>query len=203
MDLPVLIEQCAPAVHPVTMHAIVEQESAGNPYAIGVNDSRARLTQQPATQKEAITVAKALLAEGYNIDMGLGQINSANMDWLDVTVAELFDPCSNLQAAARVLTENYQRALGDHKAGQEALKAALSMYNTGDATSGFSNGYVGEVINHATTVYQVPALTKSPTQQRNLAQQIHTIASSSSAASAEWDVYGDLTATTNQDWKVF
>lgn len=144
LSLPLLIQTCAPDVAPRTMAAIVQVESASNPYAIGINGG-ARLLRQPRTRNEAISTARQLLAQGRNIDMGLGQINSGNMRWLSLSIEDAFDPCKNLAAASRVLTTNYRSVVRSSTSSQHALRTALSMYNTGDQTRGFRNGYVRRI----------------------------------------------------------
>jgi len=141
MTLSSMLSQCAPEVAPSTLAAIVSVESGGNPYAIGVN--RGRQVRQPTSAAEAVAVAKGLLARGANIDLGLGQINSSNLKWLSLSVEAAFDPCSNLAAAARVLTGNYRRAVS--LGIQSPLGAALSAYNTGSMQRGYRNGYVAKV----------------------------------------------------------
>lgn len=136
-----MLSQCAPEVAPSTLAAIVSVESGGNPYAIGVN--RGRQVRQPTSAAEAVEVAKSLLARGANIDLGLGQINSSNLKWLSLSVEAAFNPCSNLAAAARVLTGNYRRAVA--LGIQSPLGAALSAYNTGSMQRGYRNGYVAKV----------------------------------------------------------
>lgn len=141
-SLAALLAQCAPQVSPDTMTAIVMTESKGNPWAIGVNGAGA--VKQPSSKAEAIRVARDLILRGKNIDMGLGQINSANLSWLKLSVEQVFDPCTNLRAGAFVLTDNYRRAV---RGGEERpLHAALSAYNTGSFTRGLRNGYVAKVM---------------------------------------------------------
>lgn len=159
IDLLALVESCAPSVHPATMVAIVSHESSRNPYAIGINDGSA-LSRQPRDREEAIAMAQTLLDQNRNFDSGLGQINSENMEWLGLSVADLFDPCTNLEAAATVLEECYGRAVKRFEAGQAALQAALSCYNTGTFHRGFENGYVAKVTGQvaAASAPTVPAL---------------------------------------------
>lgn len=139
-----LAQACAPNIHPVTLAAVVRQESGGNPYAIGVNRGAARLKRQPANASEAIATATWLKDQGHDFDGGLAQINVRNLGWLGLSIADLFDPCKNLQAAQAVLTDCYSRASRSRES-QAALHAALSCYNTGTFTRGFSNGYVAKV----------------------------------------------------------
>jgi type IV secretion system protein VirB1 len=148
IDLPALAQQCAPTVAYTTLAAVVTHESKVNPFQIGINGG-ARLSRVPETKEEAIEIAKKLLGMGMNIDMGLSQINSANLPKLGLTVEQVFDPCTNLQAGATVLHWCYGPAAKKYGAGQVALQAALSCYNTGNFMRGLANGYVASVYKNA------------------------------------------------------
>lgn len=150
-----LAAMCAPNVDVTTLSAVVHQESRANVYAIGVN-SDYTLPRQPQNLDEAIEMAQWLLDNGYNFDAGLGQINSANFEWLGMNIPDLFDPCKNLRGAATVLTDCYSRASERVGEGQEAIRAALSCYNTGNFSKGFRNGYVQKVA--ANVGVAIPAL---------------------------------------------
>ena len=151
MDFLALAQECAPWVAPQTMAAIVKTESAFRPLAIGVNGG-AKLARQPGNKEEAVVTAKWLISNGYNIDMGLGQVNSSNLARTGLTVEDAFEPCKNVAVAATILHENYKVAQGKVQGEQAALQAALSAYNTGSFSKGFSNGYVQKVVNNAATV---------------------------------------------------
>lgn len=140
-----LLEQCAPQVAPVTMAAIMRVESAGNPWALNVNGRRP-LTRQPGSRDEAVRWARTFVAAGYSVDMGLMQVNSGNLPRLNMTVEQVFEPCNNLAAGARILAAFYGGAARQWGEGQQALQAALSAYNTGNHQGGFRNGYVGKVV---------------------------------------------------------
>lgn len=144
VDLPALAQQCAPTIAYQTVQAVVMHESGTRPFAIGINGG-ARITRQPQTKKEAVETARTLINMGLSIDMGLGQINSANLPRLGLTVEQIFDPCTNLRAAETILRGCYDPAAARLGHGQPALQAALSCYNTGNTHSGISNGYVGKV----------------------------------------------------------
>lgn len=141
-----LASQCAPSVAPETVLAIIQTESSGDPFAFNVNGGR-----QPAPQgnaADAAVIARRYVAAGYSVDLGLGQVNSRNMRWLGLTWKTVFDPCTNVAALGRVLTSNYNAvSAGRHP--QNALRVALSMYNTGSLTRGFRNGYVAKVERNA------------------------------------------------------
>lgn len=145
-----------PNVHPVTIEAIIAVESGGNPLAINVNGVRLQ-PPHPRTAAEAVATAEKFIAAGYTVDMGLMQVNSANLAGLGSTVAEQFEPgsCANIRLGATILSAAYERALTMVASEQPALRIALSYYNTGNATRGFANGYVARYYGHQLSV---PAL---------------------------------------------
>lgn len=155
-ELAALALACAPNIHPVTLDALIRHESGARQYAIGVNRKGKALPQQPHDLEAASQAAEKLIAESIDFDAGLGQINVRNWDWLGLSSTTVFDPCRNLAAAQTVLSDCYARALKDHQDQQQALRAALSCYNTGDFHRGFANGYVGKVL--AQAGIRVPAL---------------------------------------------
>lgn len=158
IDLPALYAECTPAVHPVTMTAIVRVESGGRPLAMHVNGLPERLQPRPATLDEAAQAAEAWIVRGAAVDLGLGQVNSRNLPALGLTVREALDPCANLHAAAQILAAGYLGAVHLVGEGQRALRMSLSAYNTGTYTRGFANGYVARYLGG----YTVPPLAGPP-----------------------------------------
>lgn len=154
-EFAMIAAMCAPAIHPTTLSAVVTQESRGNIYAIGINGDY-KLPRQPQSLEEAIATAEELKSAGHNFDAGLGQINIKNLEWLGMSISDLFDPCENLKGAQTVLLDCYERAVPRYGEGQGALQAALSCYNTGNFQRGFSNGYVQKVASHVGVA--VPAI---------------------------------------------
>lgn len=166
-DMGSLLKACAPNVHPKTMGSIVANESDGNPYAIFDNGlaslprhKRIMRTIRPQTKEEAVAIAKGLIEAGHIVDLGLGQVNNSNLEWLELNVADMFDPCRNLKASESVLLGFYEKAEKIHGPGQQALLAAISGYNTGSLTAGFKNGYVKKVL--AASQMPIPALQVAP-----------------------------------------
>ena len=144
MEFLALADQCASFVAPHTLAAIVKTESNFDPLKIGVNGG-AKLQRQPVTVAEAVVTAQWLLANGYNIDLGLGQVNSSNLNRVGLSVTEAFDPCKNLNAAGTIFNNSFQAAMQQYPEGQ-ALQVALSAYNTGNFVQGFINGYVTAIL---------------------------------------------------------
>ena len=191
-----LASQCAPNVAPQTVAAIVQTESHGHPWALNVNGARQPRT--PNSAADAAAIAKRYVAAGYSVDLGLGQINSRNMRKLGLTWETVFDPCTNIAALGRILSENY-RAMADGRHPQTALRLALSMYNTGDASRGFRNGYVAKVVSNAGSTDSVPT---------DLSDEPQPVAAIADARSAILDENEDPLAETviippPPSWNVF
>lgn len=145
---------CAPQVAVPTLAAVAAAESAFDPNAVHENGPGAA-RHAPATPDAAAALAARIIARGGSVDLGLMQINSANLARLGLNVREAFDPCRSLAAGARVLQEGWAAARTD-RGPQYALRETLSRYNTGTATRGFANGYVARVQAAADAV--VPAI---------------------------------------------
>jgi len=120
----VLLAVCAPQVAPVTLAAIVQQESGGDWFAI--HDNTVGRTLRPTTVEHAVILARQLIAEGHSIDLGAAQINSANLTRLGLDINSAFDPCTNLHAAQALLLENWRASRGN-------LRATLALYHSGCA----------------------------------------------------------------------
>ena len=141
-----LLITCAPLVSPETGVKLVRHESAGNPFAIGVNGPYV-VRPQPTSAQQGIATAYALLSTPgvRSIDIGLGMINSETLKRRGMTIEQAFEPCTNLATMQNVLLPSYQRWAAVHGPGDVALQKALSEYNTGNAQRGFTNGYVRRI----------------------------------------------------------
>jgi type IV secretion system protein VirB1 len=142
-----LIHECAPKVATVTMAAIVQQESGGNPLTI--HDNTTGESFRPSSLAAAVAIARALIASGHSVDLGLAQINSKNLPSLRLAPETVFDPCTNLRAAQTILLSGWRQSGGD-------LRGALSAYNTGKASGTIGASYGADVYAKAGVV--VPAI---------------------------------------------
>lgn len=143
-DVVALAEECAPTEPAKVLTSIVDVESARHPLRIGVN-GKDRAFLEPGTKEEAVRIAAGLIISGRNIDLGLAQINSANLPWLGLSVEEVLDPCLNLAAAGSLMAKGYKAALKISRPGQSILQTAYSLYNTGTPDRGMANGYVARL----------------------------------------------------------
>ena len=143
IDLAVLVLSCAPLVAQDTARALIQVESGGNPFAIGVVGGA--LVRQPANLPEAVATAFALEAAGWNYSVGLGQINKRNFQRFGLNSQTAFEPCANLNAMQGILGECFSRA-SRRASTQTALRDAFSCYYSGNFQTGYRHGYVGKVL---------------------------------------------------------
>lgn len=172
----IITQNCTPNVHPAIVNAIVATESNFKPFAIGVNRGT-RLARQPSDYASAVATAKHLIATGANIDLGLGQINSANLQWLGLSVEQVLEPCTNLKALQHVYLYCHDKA-GNNGLGTR-MQRAFSCYNTGGMTKGFKNGYVTKTTN---TFNRLIANFTNPSAPPQNTQIAHTLKNGSTIA---------------------
>lgn len=121
-------------------------ESGFQPFAIRINTDHP-LAEQPKTRAEAIETATILIAEGHDIDLGLGGINSGNLGRLGISVSDTFDFCLNIKASAALLEGYYRVALqGGATTAQAEAVMLRSYFGNGDASVGEMVGYDKKVM---------------------------------------------------------
>ena len=145
----------APSIAPETLAAFAQAESKLEPLAIGDNDTGA--SYRPATTAAAVALATSLLSQQHSLDLGIMQINSANLARVGMTVAMAFDPGQSIRAGAVILADAYQRCRRNGTIEEQAaLRCAASIYNTGKERAGIANGYQARVWRAAALL--VPAI---------------------------------------------
>lgn len=154
-----LAAQHAPSVNPGTLVAFAYNESRLQPWAI--HDNTTGASYFPSSVANAVTLASSLLQQKHSLDLGIMQVNSANMARTGLTVASAFDPASSMRAGALILVEAYRQCLHGGRGAtqpeqQAALRCAASVYNTGREQAGLLNGYQARVWKAAAQV--VPAI---------------------------------------------
>jgi type IV secretion system protein VirB1 len=117
-----IASQCAPAVDPHMLVGIAQQESGLETMTLHDNVSGKVLHGAGV-----IDAATQLIAAGHSVDLGAWQINSRNLSLLGLGIADAFEPCKSVAAAAR-------------------LVELFSQYNTGSPSRGIANGYAPAVV---------------------------------------------------------
>lgn len=151
-----LIAQCAPTVHPETMAAVISAESRGHQFAI----ADAGPKNMPWKQRKhlvksyylnsldsAVSLATNLIADGHTVSLGPAQVNDRNLAAYGLSVREVFNPCTNVRVGGEILTKFYVKAVREFGPGANALRAALSAYNSGSWVRGANDGYVKLILN--------------------------------------------------------
>ena len=162
VDFDALAATCAPHVAPTTLRAMATVESGLNPHAIGVVNGH--LSRQPQSLPEAISTALALRQQGTKFSAGLIQIYVKNWPGYNLDHESVFDACSNMRAAAGILTACYQRATVKNVSAQVALRHALSCYYSNNFVTGYQHGYVQKVV---ATALNFDAIARSTARSGN------------------------------------
>jgi len=113
---------CAPAEDPGMLVGIAQQESDLDPLTLHDNTSGEMLRGAGV-----IETARRLIAAGHSVDLGAWQINSRNLSLLALGIADAFEPCKAVAAAARLIE-------------------LFSRYNTGSPSRGIANRYTRAVL---------------------------------------------------------
>jgi type IV secretion system protein VirB1 len=180
----VMATQCGPSVHVETLAAIAQAESGF--HAGAVSDNTDGRHYRSRNRAEAVALATNLIVgQHHSVDLGLMQINSANLTNLGMTIEDAFDPCKNLAGGAHILAEAYQLE-PDGEREQASLLHALSRYNTGHPTRGLRNGYAVRVQSAAEQV--VPAI-RLRLSALTVDEKRESVAQSVPLP-ARWDVFG-------------
>ena len=123
MDLMTLVTACALNVEPKVMHALIWQQSGGEPWSFSVpaeNQPRVFPTMQ-----DAIREARAARADGGRIGVGL---TGLSMD-VRSTTAAMFAPCPNITFAARQIAQLGERCKTLPRFKVEPIYCAIAVYH--------------------------------------------------------------------------
>ncbi len=145
-DFAGLAARCAPGVPVWVLRGVARTESDFHPWMLHDNSTHA--SASPVSLAAAEAQAATWMARGHSVDLGLMQINSANLPALGMTIGEALDPCASLAGGAAVLRAAYGTGPVPTRQ-QAALLMALSIYNTGSPLKGIMNGYARRVMRHA------------------------------------------------------
>lgn len=118
-----LAQTCAPLVAAEILAGVVSLESRFAHNNIRINSEMQPATQ-PTSKAEAIEVASTLAAAGHDIQLGLGGIGMEELQKLNLSISDAFDPCVNLRATATLLDGYYRLAV---KAGADPKRAEQVM----------------------------------------------------------------------------
>src|SRR6478736_2245901 len=102
-----LAERCAPTTDPRLLAALVRRASGYEPLAIHFdNGPGGPMKLLGSSKAEAIQLASELVIAGHRVRVGLAGIDTRDLDKLGVSLADAFEPCNHIKAAARLMSEN-------------------------------------------------------------------------------------------------
>ena len=130
-----------------TLAAVARTESGLDPWALHNNTTG--VSETPASAQAALADAWAWVGQGDSVDIGLMQINSANLSALGMTARTALDPCASLAGRGAAVLQAAYGGGTTNADSQVALLEALSRYNTGSPLKGIMNGYVRTVMANA------------------------------------------------------
>ena len=120
MDLVTLIAACALSVEPKVMHALIWEQSGGEPWSFSVpGESLARVLP---TIQDAIREARATRPDGGRIRVGLTGLATDPRS----TTAVMFAPCPNITLAVRQITQLAERCKTTSK--PDPIYCAIAAY---------------------------------------------------------------------------
>lgn len=191
-----LFEQCAPDVSPVTLDAVVQTESGGNPNVVAnVTDGTSHYFD---SAEDATRFVNGLSRDGKKFSAGLMQVYSGNFSKVGLDNSTAFDPCENIKAGAKILSENFD-GIKEEPDEQIRLQKALSKYYSGNESRGFkkepeygNTSYIERVKGKA---YKIPGLlteTGILTEKKNQNGRSATIDTEAKKSDQQWDIFGDF-----------
>jgi type IV secretion system protein VirB1 len=193
-----LAHSCAPSVEVETLAAVVSLESRFEALHIRIKGAPP-LGARPASKGEAVAIATSLMAEHQDIQLGLGGIGVRELQKLNLTISDAFDPCLNLQATATLLDGYYRLA---YRAGADSARAETVMvrsyYGRNDPTAAAMDTYEQRVRAETTRLApelaqlsvlgaEQPADVAKPDDDQ--AERQPAVQSSQTAEAMPWDVF--------------
>lgn len=102
-----LAERCAAGTDPKSLSAIVRQASGYEPLALQFDGAPGGTVKlQASDRSEAIQLASELVVAGHRVRVGLAGLDTRDIERLGLSLADAFEPCSHVKAAARLLAED-------------------------------------------------------------------------------------------------
>jgi hypothetical protein len=122
MDLVTLIAACALSVDPKLMHALIWEQSGGEPWSFSLPGDRQ--PQVYSTLQVAVRAARATRPEVGRIRVGLTGLSTQPQS----TTAAMFAPCPNITFAARRIMQWTARCKSTSSVQDDALYCGIAAY---------------------------------------------------------------------------
>jgi hypothetical protein len=123
MDLVTLVAACALTVHPKLMHALIWDQSGGEPWSFSVAGERQQQVYRSAV--EAVREARKAVAQGLPIRVGLTGLAAEST----LATEAIFTPCLNIALAARQITQLVDRCKTVPSFKADPVHCAIAAYH--------------------------------------------------------------------------
>ena len=123
MDLLTLVTACALTVEPKVMHALIWQQSGGEPWSFSVQGQG--WPRVFPTLQDAIREAQTSLPSGGRVRVGLTGLSSDARS----TTPAMFAPCMNITFAARQIAQLVERCTAIPHFKADPLYCAIAIYS--------------------------------------------------------------------------
>ncbi len=109
LALNTLIERCAPPEAHAPLTAVIREASGGEPLVLVTVQNGRRLPVQASSLTEAVALATEMKLAGGPVRIGLAGLDTRDLDRLGVSLAQAFEPCGSIEAAAKLQAEGPAR----------------------------------------------------------------------------------------------
>lgn len=153
MDLTTLITACALTVDPKIMHALIWQQSGGEPWTFSVSGRRQQ--QVLRSMEEAIDAARNVQPGDVAIRIGLTGLPGTPRS----ATATMFAPCSNIASAARQIAQFAELCRTSARSASDPVHCAVAAYHGswGRPDNGFADAVQATVASNDAPDFEMPA----------------------------------------------
>ena len=145
-------ERCAPGAPTSELSAIVRRASGFEPLVISTVEGRKPITIQATSKPEAIGLATEMIIAGQRVRIGLAGVDARDLDRLKVSLANAFEPCPNIQIAARLMSEDPGRLKPIVTGAQRELRRASKVVEASDQISPSPGAIPGNILRVVTPI---------------------------------------------------
>lgn len=149
----VLAAKCANRIPLDTLSSLIKTESQFCSLAISVDNGE---TICPENKENAIELLKNMEAEHKSYWIGLGQISSTRLAFLNLNSEALLDSCINLNTVEKLLIECYREQAFPNLSYERQLRNTLSCYFDKSDKTGISTHYISRIFDNAEPIFAIP-----------------------------------------------
>lgn len=117
-----------------------------------IHDNTAGDSFFPDTRGQAISLAERLIGAGHSLDLGIMQINVANLSHYNLSIPDAFVPARSMAVGAEILSAAYKTCSAAFRGAVDAMRCVAEHYNTGRHGTATGRKYAAGVFRVAANV---------------------------------------------------